>query len=164
MKSSFTVAILVVSACLSGCIANPTGVGMKATGFTESRGLGLVPGYSSKQKSKNEWAVNAYGNGHTSPSRIFLIAKVRAAQIAVENGYTYMKFTGDISVSCQKMNGALNNVSPHVAGMLHATNQPGPGYEAAQDVLNQNLATVRSEPDSSERGTAFEQLRASCYG
>lgn len=164
MQNLHTLSALAISVCLSGCIANPTGIGMEATGFTESRGLGLVPGYSSKQMSKDQWQVYATGNGHTSASRIFLIAKVRAAQITIENGYHYMRYTGETRVDCQKMNGAVNNVSPHVAGMLRVTNQPGEGYESAQSVIDENMATLKSEPSAEERGLAFEELRSSCYG
>jgi hypothetical protein len=73
-------ALLCFALCaLTACGAKDLGLGLKATGFTESRGIGFIDGYSVKQTTNNSWDICFSGNEVTSPERAYRIAKVRAA-------------------------------------------------------------------------------------
>jgi hypothetical protein len=148
---------------LTACGAEHLGLGLKATGFTESRGLGFIDGYSVKQITTNSWEIRFTGNEVTSPERAYRIAKVRAAQVALQNGFSYITFTHDIQVNCVQQNGLAIAASPRLTGIAQASNEKISGSESAQNILDELLDDVKRDPDSQQRGVAFSQLRQSCY-
>jgi hypothetical protein len=162
IKLSNLIACTLLCPLLVACIADPSGRGMNATGLSESRGLGLVPGYSVKRKAADLWQVDVSANEYTSPHRMMQISKVRAAQLALENGYTHIKFKGEMAGSCSFQNGTYISVAPYYKGKSQASRQAAPGFESAQAVLDEHLASVTREPSPQERAAAYAELRRGC--
>jgi hypothetical protein len=78
----------VMSTVLIGC----------ATGYTSS---GFTGGYSDTQLAPDVFRVTFKGNGYTSAERVQDFALLRAADLALTNGYTHFGILGEASGASQ---------------------------------------------------------------
>lgn len=153
--------VLLLALGLAACDVRSSATSLKATGYNESRGLGLISGYSSKKVSNDRWQVNFDGNQLTSVERAKSIAQLRAAQIAEENGFSHFEFKSQDLVRCDRTP-TLTTAMPVIKGVATYSNQPQDGYLDARDYLAANMPLVQGDATTAEKQSAFDHMLQQC--
>jgi hypothetical protein len=161
MKKLASCVLILGTTLLNGCVTDGGASYAEAVAYQPGRGLGLIPGYTSKKIADNKWQVSMSGNNYNPPSQVVLMTQVRAAQLAVENGYSHFRFLSTPKVSCQSYNYTqINNA--FVQGEMEGAPGAQPGFVDAQAFLNEHLAEAQRKPTTAEKAAAYNEINNNC--
>lgn len=116
--------IVVATALISGCV-------------TQYRPEGFGGGYTDFPLGANRHRIEVRGNGFTRPARVQNIAMVRAADLAVANGFTHfyvLESSSDIRIRSAQVDSDTGQISTvdndYIVLIVELTNEPY-GVDAA---------------------------------
>jgi hypothetical protein len=157
LSATFVLLQLASSIAIAGNLYNPdrSATLYGKTGFFHKNGY-------VRKLTATQWKVDYAGSNVTSGERLVQLATLRAANLALEKGFKYFRFTVEKkSLSCFHNESA--SIVPSISGTAYLSPTMVSGYQSALQFSQQQTPILAADASTDEKSTTFADWQASCF-